>query len=339
MKNFLMTLIFTCPLFAQASTQVLPLKPEIPKDNPQTVEKINLGKVLYFDPRLSRNGTLSCNSCHNLMLGGDDQRAVSIGVGGVKGERSSPTVWNSAFQTVLFWDGRAKSLEDQAVGPIVNPVEMGMPHFDVVVARLNKIPGYVQMFDKVFGKNSISKENIGKAIASFERTLITRNSPFDKFIQGNKSALTPQMKRGLKLVQDNGCLSCHSGPNFSGENFKMGEGNLQKFPAFPENDYVKKYNLMADKGRFAVTNKKEDEHMWIVPTLRNIALTAPYFHNGSVKTLDEAVRVMAKSQLDMDLKDDQIEDIVAFLGSLTGEFPKIDMPRLPPTPNNTVVEE
>lgn len=339
MKKLLLVLVASCPLTVLAAMQALPKSPEIPKDNPQTIQKINLGRALYFDPRLSRNGTISCNSCHNLMLGGDDQRAVSVGVYGKKGDRSSPTVWNSAFSTTQFWDGRAKSLEEQAVGPIVNPVEMGMPHFDVVVERLNKISGYVQMFDKVFGKNSISKENIGKAIASFERTLNTPNSPFDKFMHGNKSAMTAQMKRGMKLVQDTGCLACHSGPNFNGENLKMGEGNFQKFPTFPDNDYVKKYNLMADTGRFSVTNKEEDKHMWRVPTWRNIALTAPYFHNGSVKTLDEAVRVMAKSQLNTDLKEDQVADIVAFLGSLTGEFPKIDMPRLPPTPNITVVEE
>jgi len=316
----------------------LPKAPEIPQDNPQTVEKINLGKTLYFDPRLSKNGMLSCNSCHNLALGGDDNRAVSLSFKGEKGGRSSPTVWNSAFHTTQFWDGREKSLEAQAVGPIVNPVEMGMPDFPTVVDRLQKIPGYVTMFEKVFGKNSITKENIGKALASFERTLITPNSPFDQFMHGNKKALSIEAQRGMKLVQEVGCTVCHSGANFSGEN-KMGEGNFQKFPVFPDNDYVKKYKLMEDPGRFTVTKAEDDKHIWRVPTWRNIALTAPYFHNGSVKTLDEAVRVMAKAQLNTDLKEEQIKDIVAFLTSTTGTFPKIEIPRLPSTLGVTVVDE
>ncbi len=339
-KALILSLSFyTCiyPQFAHALT-ALPKSPEIPKDNPQSVEKINLGKTLYFDPRLSKNGMLSCNSCHNLALGGDDNRAVSLSFKGEKGGRSSPTVWNSAFHTTQFWDGREKSLEAQAVGPIVNPVEMGMPDFPTVVERLKKIPGYVTMFDKVFGKNSITKENIGKALASFERTLVTPNSPFDQYMHGNKKALSPEAQRGMKLVQEVGCTVCHSGANFSGEN-KMGEGNFQKFPVYPDNDYVKKYNLMVDTGRFTVTNVEDDKHIWRVPTWRNIALTAPYFHNGSVKTLDEAVRVMAKAQLNVDLKENQVKDIVAFLTSTTGTFPKIEIPRLPPTLGETVVDE
>ncbi|NOT80156.1 MAG: cytochrome-c peroxidase [Bacteriovoracaceae bacterium] len=315
----------------------LPSKAEIPKDNLQSVEKINLGKTLYFDPRLSKNGTVSCNTCHNVMLGGDDQRSVSVGVEGQKGGRSAPTVWNSAFHTVQFWDGRAKSLEEQAVGPITNPIEMGMSDFDLVIKRLSQIPGYVLMFDNVFGKNGISKENIGKAIASFERTLISGNSEFDKYMHGNKKAISAQKIRGMKLVQEIGCTACHSGVNFNGENLKMGEGNFQKFPVV-ENDFIKKYNLSADLGRFNVTKNEDDKNMWRVPTWRNIAITAPYFHNGAVRTLDEAVRVMAKSQLDMNLKDDQVKDIVAFLESLTGTFPRINMPRLPESTSTTVLD-
>lgn len=318
--------------------QALPKSAEIPKDNKQTIEKINLGKSLFFDPRMSINGTISCNSCHNLMLGGEDQRSVSVGVNGQKGGRSSPTVWNSAFHTVQFWDGRAISLEDQAVGPIGNPIEMGMPHFELVRDRLKQIPGYVAMFEKAFGKDSITKENIGKAIASFERTLIAGNSPFDKFIHGNKKAMTMQAQRGMKLVQEVGCIVCHAGANFNGESLKMGEGNFQKFPVFTDNEFVKKYNFMADTGRFDFTKNENDKHMWRVPTWRNIALTAPYFHNGSVRTLDEAVIVMAKVQLNLDLTENQVSDIVAFLESLTGIFPKIDMPRLPPTPKTTLFD-
>lgn len=337
MKILLFMLALAIPVLGQAM-QALPKTPEIPKDNKQTVAKINLGKTLFFDPRLSKNGTVSCNSCHNVMLGGEDQRSVSVGIDGQKGGRSAPTVWNSAFHTVQFWDGRASSLEEQAVGPITNPIEMGMPDFELVTKRLNQIPGYVQMFDKAFGKNAITKDNIGKAIASFERTLIAGDSAFDKFIHGNKKAMTPQMQRGMKLVQEVGCTACHSGANFNGENLKMGEGNFQKFPVNIESDYVKKYDFMADVGRFAVTKNEDDKHMWRVPTWRNVALTAPYFHNGSVKTLDEAVRVMAKLQLNTDLKDDQVSDIVAFLEGLTGTFPKIDMPRLPPTSKSTLVD-
>lgn len=325
-------------LSLQAQTMLpLPKTPEIPKDNPQSLEKINLGKVLYFDPRLSKNGTISCNTCHNVMLGGEDQRSVSVGINGQKGGRSAPTVWNSAFHTVQFWDGRAKSLEEQAVGPITNPIEMGMPNFEQVVERLNQIPGYVQMFDKVFGKKSITKENIGKAIASFERTLITKDSNFDKYMHGNKKAMSQQQLRGMKLVSEIGCTACHNGVNFNGENLKMGEGNFQKFPVV-DNSFIKKYNLAQDLGRHAVTQKEDDKNMWRVPTWRNVALTAPYFHNGAVKNLEEAVRIMAKSQLDLELKQNQVEDIVAFLESLTGKFPKIDMPRLPETLKTTLVD-
>lgn len=338
MKYFFLIAFYIIPLSGHAAFLALPKSPEIPKDNLQTIEKINLGKTLYFDPRLSKNGMLSCNSCHNLAGGGEDNRAVSLSFKGEKGSRSSPTVWNSAFHTTQFWDGRVKSLEEQAVGPITNPVEMGMPDFPTVVERLQKIPGYVTMFDKVFGKNSITKDNIGKAIASFERTLVTPDSPFDKYMHGNKSALSASEKRGMKLVQDVGCTVCHSGANFSGEN-KMGEGNFQKFPVYADNDYVKKYKLMDDTGRFAETKKEDDKHIWRVPTWRNIALTAPYFHNGAVKTLDEAVRVMGKAQLNVDLKEDQVKDIVAFLESTTGKFPKIEVPRLPPTLGATVVDE
>ena len=337
MKNLICFITLLIPIRSFSMT-ALPTMPEIPSDNKQSVAKINLGKTLFFDPRLSKNGTVSCNTCHNVMLGGDDQRSVSVGVNGQKGGRSAPTVWNAAFHTVQFWDGRAKSLEEQAVGPITNPIEMGMPDFNIVIERLSNIPGYVSMFEKTFGKNSITKENIGKAIASFERTLIAGNSSFDKFMHGNKKAMSAEAKRGMKLVQDVGCTACHSGANFNGEKLKMGEGNFQKFPVFAENDFVQKYLLQKDTGRFSVTKNEDDKNTWRVPTWRNIALTAPYFHNGSVKTLNEAVKVMAKVQLNVDLKDAEINDIVAFLESLTGEFPKIEMPRLPATNKTMLVE-
>jgi cytochrome c peroxidase len=319
----------------------LPQKVPAPADNAITPAKIELGKMLYFDPRLSADGTISCNSCHNVMSDGADGRPVGVGVRGQRGGRGSPTVWNSAYNTVQFWDGRAASLEDQAKGPLTNPIEMGMPNHDEVMKRVNKIPGYVSAFKKAFPKeqNPVTIDNLAKAIATYERTLVTPNSPFDKYIKGNKKALTAQQVKGMKLVEEIGCTSCHTGENFNGEGMKMGEGNYQPFPQIPGSSFDKMYDLLSDKGRFEVTKKDEDKNHWRVPTWRNVALTAPYFHNGKVKTLDEAVRVMGKTQLGMDLSDAQVADIVAFLNSLTGEFPKQTMPMLPPTENVTLTPD
>lgn len=316
---------------------VLPSKVPIPNDNPMTAAKIKLGKQLYFDPRLSSSGTISCNSCHNVMGNGTDNRSISLGVfGKLDKPRNTPGVFNAAFHSVQFWDGRAPSLEEQAKGPLLNPVEMGMPSGKAVVARVMAIPGYRTEFVSVFGgKDSLTFENIVKAIATYERTLITPNSPYDRFVQGDKTALSDAAQRGLRLVKSTGCLSCHSGSLFSGPKEPAGQGFYVKFPTFTNNKYVKKYNLMADMGRFGVTHKAADKHMWHAQSWRNVALTAPYFHNGSVKTLSEAVRVMAKTQLDKVLPDGQVKDIVAFLDSLTGQFPKETMPRLPQTPNTT----
>lgn len=321
----------------QAEFKALPDQPPIPKDNPMTQEKIELGKMLYFDPRLSMDGTISCNSCHNVMFHGGDGRPVGAGIHGQRGGRGSPTVWNSAFHTVQFWDGRAVSLEEQAKGPLINSVEMGMSSHDMVIARIQQIPGYVQAFKKVFPKDKKPTiDNAAKAIAAYERTLITPNSPFDKYMKGNKKAMTPQQIRGMKLVEEIGCTSCHTGVNFAGEGFKMGEGHYQPFPQIPGSKYDKMYDLTSDLGRYEVTKKDEDKNHWRVPTWRNVAITAPYFHNGKVHTLSEAVRVMAKTQLGMDLKDKQVSDIVAFLNALTGEFPVQTMPMLPNTVNETV---
>ncbi len=323
-----------------AEFKPLPERPPIPADNPQTPQKIELGKMLYHDPRLSVDGTVSCNSCHNVMSHGADGRPVGVGVRGQRGGRGSPTVWNSAFHTVQFWDGRASSLEEQAVGPLVNSVEMGMASHDVVIERIGQIPGYVEAFKKAFPKEKLPTiQNAGKAIASYERTLITPNSPFDRYLRGQKKALSVQQIRGMKLVQEIGCTSCHDGVNLAGDDLKMGEGNYKPFPQIPGSKYDKMYDLVGDLGRYEVTKKDDDKNHWRVPTWRNVALTAPYFHNGKVKTLDEAVRVMAKTQLDMDLKDDQVSDIVAFLNALTGEFPRQTMPMLPQTANTTVTPD
>lgn len=307
----------------------LPAKAPAPADNPTTAEKVKLGRMLYHDPRLSSTGTVSCASCHNTMAGGEDNRSGSMGVNGQVGGRSAPTVWNAAFNEVQFWDGRAKSLEAQAAGPVTNPIEMGMKSWDQVVARLKTIDGYQTAFTKVFGENSISKDNATKAIAAYERTLITPNSPYDNYVKGNKSALTDQQVRGMKKVAELGCISCHSGAAFNGA------GTFQKFPVNDNGYFEAKFDFKKDKGLAEVTKKKADEYLWKVPTLRNIALTAPYFHNGSVKTLEKAVQIMAKLQLNKDLSKKDNADIIAFLKALTGKFPKQTMPELPATAGST----
>jgi len=316
--------------------EALPGKTPEPADNPTTPEKVELGKMLYHDPRLSSTGTVACASCHNVMAGGEDNRGGSVGVHGQVGGRSAPTVWNAAFNSVQFWDGRAPSLEAQAKGPVTNPIEMGMKSWDDVVARLKAIPGYNQAFASAFGgADPVTADNAAKAIAAYERTLITPNSAYDKYANGDQQALTEQQIRGMKTFADLGCVGCHSGPAFNGPQRPEGKGFFMKFPTFDNGVLEARYNFSKDEGRFEVTKNEADKHMFKVPTLRNIALTAPYFHNGKVKTLDEAVRVMAKLQLDKDLSQQQVDDVVAFLNALTGEFPKQEMPRLPAYPGKT----
>ena len=323
------------PISAYGQWQALPEQAPAPADNPTTAEKVELGKMLYFDPRLSSNGTVSCFSCHNVMEGGDDHRPTSIGIHGQAGGRNAPTVWNAAFLSAQFWDGRAATLEDQAKGPPANPIEMGMANLDATIDRIRKIPGYKPYFDEAFGVgDSVTIDNAARAIAAYERTLITPNSPYDRYVKGDKTALTEQQVRGMETFANTGCIACHSGANFAGPALPVGQGFFQKFPLFTDNDFVAKYKLMDDIGRMQVTKESADKNLWRVQTLRNLVYTAPYMHNGSVKSLDEAVRVMAKSQLNRELEQQQIEDIVAFLQGLTGEFPEQKMPRLPPTPGD-----
>jgi cytochrome c peroxidase len=332
------TLAVTLP--AQAATwEALPVTPPTPADNPQSDAKVVLGKTLFFDPRFSEHGTLSCNSCHNVMSGGDDNRPNSIGMHDARGERSAPTVWNAAFLSVQFWDGRAATLEDQAKGPVANPIEMGMANLDDAMGRLKKISGYEPMFKAAFPgeANPVTADNAAKAVAAYERTLITPNSPYDRYVKGNTKALSAQQIKGMEAFASLGCTACHSGANFSGPTLPLGTGFFQKFPTFPGSTYEAKYNLGGDTGRFQATKDAKDTHMFRVPTLRNVALTAPYFHNGQVPTLDEAVRVMGKVQLNQDLSEAQVADVVAFLNGLTGEFPEQTMPRLPATPNYSVI--
>ena len=328
-RSLVSALALISSISVASAWETLPTTAPAPADNPTTDEKVELGKILYHDPRLSSTGTVSCASCHNTMLGGEDNRPNSMGVNGQTGGRSAPTVWNAAFNTVQFWDGRAASLEAQAAGPVTNPIEMGMKSWDDVVARLKTIEGYQVAFEAAFGKNAITKDNATKAIAAYERTLITPYSPYDRYVAGDKAALTAQQVRGMEKVQALGCTSCHRGPAFNGP------GMFQPFPIHSNPVYAAKYHFKDDKGLAEVTKKESDEHLFKVPTLRNIALTAPYFHNGSVKTLDEAVIVMAKTQLDKDLTKEEVADIVAFLNGLTGQFPKQAMPVLPATPGST----
>jgi cytochrome c peroxidase len=320
--------------------QALPTKAPEPANNPTTPAKVELGKMLYHDVRLSSNGVLSCNSCHNVMNGGDDNRAGSIGVRNQVGGRSAPTVWNSAFNSVQFWDGRAPSLEEQAKGPVTNPAEMGLKSWDEAVSRLKAMPEYTKAFAAAFGADSsVTADNAVKAIAAYERTLITPNSPYDKYVKGDKSALTEQQVKGMNTFAELGCVGCHSGPAFNGPQLPEGTGFYQKFPANENGVLEAKYGFSNDLGRFEATKDASDKHFFKVPTLRNIALTAPYFHNGKVQTLEEAIKVMGTLQLNKDLSPEQVSDIAAFLNGLTGEFPKIEMPRLPAYANKAFPAE
>lgn len=312
----------------------LPRQALSPADNPMTPEKVELGKQLFFDPRFSSTGTVSCNTCHNLMLGGDDGRATSMGVHGLTGPRNAPTVWNSAFHPSQFWDGRASSLEEQAKGPVVASVEMGMADLEQAIARVRAIQGYRESFARVFGDGkdggqSVSVDNAARAVAAFERTLVTPNSAYDRWAAGDANAMTPQQIKGLQTFDRLGCTGCHQPPTFSGPH--KPRGHFAVFP-FHDGPFVDRYRLRDDMGRFGVTGKESDRHKYKIPTLRNIALTAPYFHNGLVPDLDAAVRVMAAAQLNAALDDGEAADIVAFLQALTGEFPQLVLPRLPPTP-------
>ncbi len=338
LKNLaLLCSLLSSTAMAASQWQALPEKAPEPADNPTTPEKVELGKMLYFDTRLSSNGTVSCFSCHNVMEGGDDHRTTSIGVHDQAGGRNAPTVWNAAFHSVQFWDGRASTLEDQAKGPPANPIEMGMNDLNAVSDRIEEIPGYKPYFDKAFGKgDNVNIDNIAKAIAAYERTLITPNSPYDRYVRGEKTAMNDQQIRGMQTFAETGCTACHSGANFNGPTLETGQGFYQKFPTFTDNDYVSKYGLINDAGRMAATGKEADKNMWRVPTLRNLAYTAPYMHTGSVKSLPEAVRVMSKTQLGKELQPQQVEEIVAFLGALNGEFPVQTMPRLPATPGDLI---
>jgi cytochrome c peroxidase len=312
-------------LMARARQQFQPIPttpPELP-GNPATPAKVALGKMLYFDPRLSESHTISCSSCHSIGLGGADAEPTSIGHRWQHGGRNAPTVFNAVFNKAQFWDGRAKDLEQQAGGPMVNPVEMASPAAHVA-EQLKGIPGYGDAFAKAFPGESdpITLANVQKAIAVFEATLITPNAPLDRFLKGDATALSSIQKKGLALFMDKGCAACHNGINVGGGMYAP-FGVVEK----PGAEFLPP----ADKGRFMVTKTPSDEFVFKVPTLRNIALTAPYFHTGKAWDLRQAVAVMGTSQLGAQLTGDEVDTITAFLDGLTGEQPKVIFPILPPS--------
>jgi cytochrome c peroxidase len=319
----------------------LPTYDEVRRDG-DTEAKVELGQMLYHDPRISETGSISCNSCHNTMEGGDGSRTVGRGVHGQTGPRNSPTVWNSAFMATQFWDGRADSLAQQAKGPITAGVEMGMPSSEAAMDRIRNNSGYVTMFEEVYGgENPVTLNNTVDAIAAYERTLITPNSSYDEYVEGDADALSEQQVDGMQKFKELGCASCHSGPAFNGPQWKVATGEREEGNGYYERlgvfesanarcaNYVEEYNLFADSGRADVTGESADEHVFKVPTLRNTEITAPYFHNGKVRELDTAIKVMASCQLNENISDQDANDIEAFLTSLTGEFPEQTMPRIP----------
>ncbi|MCX6290833.1 MAG: c-type cytochrome [Bacteroidetes bacterium] len=279
-----------------------------------TPEKISLGKRLFYDTHLSKTGKNSCNSCHNLSTYGVDNKATSTGDAGKNGERNSPTVLNAALHGMQFWDGRAKDVEEQAGMPILNPVEMAIPHKDFLVSRLKGIAEYKELFAIAFpgDKNPVSYDHLQQAIGAFERTLMTP-SRFDQFLQGDVASLSADEKSGLMIFMETGCTNCHNGA-------VIGGNMLQKF-GVAENYRTFTGSKTNDEGLKNITRQESDKDIFKVASLRNIAKTFPYFHDGSVAELNEAVKVMAKVQLNKTLSDDQLKLVVTFLNSLTGEVP------------------
>lgn len=297
------------PLF-----EPLPAIAPIPADNSLTEAKIELGKMLFFEPRISGSGVISCATCHNPALGWTDRIPRATGHDGQVGDRNTPTVLNSGFFGAQFWDGRAVTLEDQALGPIEAGIEMNMP-LEQAIARLKEFDAYKKAFAAAYGgkgEREITEANVAKALASFQRTLNTPNSPFDRYLRGDLSALTDQQKRGMAAFADNGCLACHSGPALTDSLF-----HAIKVPG------------STDLGRYVVTGDEADKYRFKTPTLRNVAVTYPYFNNGGTATLEEAVQIMGKEMLGREFNKRTVSDIVAFLHSLTGEMPHVEIPALP----------
>ena len=312
---FIVTLMSAAASTDEPIQQIRPAK----MSNPAMVE---LGKKLFFDPRLSRSGFISCNSCHNLSMVGSDNLPTSIGHGWQKGTINSPTVLNASFNLAQFWDGRAADLQAQAAGPIANPGEMAFTHA-LAVDVIRSIPGYVTEFGTVFGSSEVNIGRITQSIAAFEETLVTPNSRFDRWLAGDASALSPQERAGYEVFKQSGCAMCHNGPAAGGTSFqKMG---IMEPYATPNTAI----------GRAAVTGDDADRMAFKVPTLRNIELTYPYFHDGAVNTLADAVNVMARVQVGRRFTPAENASVVAFLRTLTGDMPSFTLPMLPPSSDKT----
>lgn len=298
---------------ARATFQPLATKAEN-VNNPITEAKVHLGKILYFDNRLSKDQTQSCNTCHDLNMFGVDRLPTSPGDDGGLGPRNSPTVLNAALHTTQFWDGRAKDVEEQAGMPILNPVEMAIPSEQFLVDRLSKVEKYQKLFKEAFPDQSkpLTYINIQNALAAFERILLTP-SKFDQYLEGNANALTVDEKKGLKTFMEVGCTTCHMGSLLGGNIF-------QKFGVYG-NYWELTGSDPIDEGRFAETKNEAEKYMFKVPSLRNISETYPYFHDGSVEDLGEATKIIAKVNLNVDLTDEQVKDLVAFMDALTSDLP------------------
>ena len=312
---------------AQSLFKPIPATAPALKDNPATTAKLELGKKLFFDPRLSSSQLISCNTCHNLGLGGADLQETSVGHGWQKGPRNAPTVFNSVFDVAQFWDGRAPDLQSQAKGPVQASVEMNNKP-EMVVKTLTSIPGYHPLFKNAFpGKTSpITFDNMARAIEIFEATLVTPSAPFDLYLRGKANALNQKQEEGLRIFIDKGCASCHNGVNIGGGGyFPFGVKEVPSATIRPAND----------TGRFKVTNTEADKYVFKAPSLRNVAVTQPYFHSGKVWKLQHAVMVMGSAQLGIHLTDADAGSIVAFLHSLTGRVPRIQYPILPPSSDDT----
>lgn len=304
----------------------IPTAEEVIQQRGLSDEQIELGRWLFFEPRLSTSHILTCNTCHSVGTGGADNIPTSIGHGWQAGPRNSPTVFNAVFNVAQFWDGRATDLADQARGPIEAPVEMNSTP-EHVVATLKSIPGYVEFFARAFPGDGdpVSYDNTLIALQAFEKTLVTPNSRFDQFLGGG-SSLEQQELQGLDLFINKGCVACHAGVNLGGQSY-FPFGVIQK----PGADVLPP----DDRGRFAVTETATDEYVFRASPLRNIELTAPYFHSGQVWDLEQAVAIMGTSQLGQELDDEEVRAITAFLKTLTGEQPKIEYPILPPSSRKT----
>lgn len=305
-----LSLVFSGLLFAHNA--ILPV-PKAPNEHPGEVA---LGDQLFHDVRLSADNTISCASCHDLAHNGADRRPFSVGVGGALGHIRSPSVYNSQFNHVQFWDGRVRDLESQVDGPVHNPVEMAS-NWNEIIAKLTQDPDILNQFDTLF-PDGITKINIRRVLASFQRTLVLTNAPFDRWLLGDESAITMQQQRGYQKFRDYGCISCHQGANVGGNVFAR-MGSLENYFAL-KGDAI----TQSDLGRFNVTGQDHHRYVFKVPGLRTASLNSFFFHDASSETLEEAIATMARFQLGREMTEEDITEIAAFIQSLTGEHPRLD---------------